>query len=298
MIYVVFHAKSINPFRPCMDGLFAAAIAKMTLPHDDIKLIPAVYGPENAPTIAPGEAERIYLLDLTYPAHQINAWAEGGAEVVILDHHKTAMQDLSGLSSALITTEFDMSRSGAMMAWDYFQPLNPPPKIVRYVQDRDLWTKALPDNELISMGLASMMRPLDLDAAIDLAIWLMDDDISMSSAESKLASLKSTGMATEVLMKSAITTAVSRSKWRLVAGYNIPFVRVESEYEKLAYSDIAHALLNANPNAPFACVETGGGWALRSEDSRLDVSAIAKSLGGGGHRNASGCRSGNPTAWR
>lgn len=290
MIKIVFHAKSIKPFRPCMDGLFAAAIAKQAFP--EAQLIPAMYGPENAPQLTPAKGDLIYLLDLTYPASQINAWASTGAKVTILDHHKTAMQDLSGLSGR-INAEFDMARSGAMLAWDYFFDTPYPPEVVCYVQDRDLWAKELPDTELVSMGLSSWMRPLDLEAAIEAAQWFMDDEEG-----SKLNALKVTGMAEQDLFEEAISAAVNRSKWQIVAGYNVPFVRVESEYEKRAYSDVAHALLKEFPSAPFACVETGGGWALRSEDDRMDVSKIAKTLGGGGHRNASGCRSGNPFTWR
>ncbi len=59
-------------------------------------------------------------------------------------------------------------------------------------------------------------------------------------------------------------------------------------------SDLAHAMLKAHPDAPFAAVvvDAHGGrtYSLRSEDSRQDVSEVARSFGGGGHRNASGFR--------
>jgi uncharacterized protein len=295
MIYIVFHCKSVNPFRPCMDGLFAAAIANMR--HPEAHLIPAMYGLENAPNLNLKKSDLVYLLDLTYPAHVLESWHRQGADVAVLDHHKTAMQDLSGLST-FIFTNFDMDRSGAMLAWDYFFH-GDAPLIVQYVQDRDLWRKQMPDTDLINLGLASMTRPLDLQVSINLATWLIrGEKEGPELIQSQLASLKNTGMATEVLIRDAIADASRRAQWRIVNGYEVPFVRVQGEYEKIAYSDIGHRLLNLHPSAPFACVESGGGWALRSEDSRLDVSTIAKSLGGGGHRNASGCRSGNPSAWR
>lgn len=55
----------------------------------------------------------------------------------------------------------------------------------------------------------------------------------------------------------------------------------------------AHEMLSKYPDAPFtACwFRRADGqiqYSLRSEDSRLDVSEVAKSLGGGGHRNAAG----------
>ena len=63
---------------------------------------------------------------------------------------------------------------------------------------------------------------------------------------------------------------------------------------KIYASDVGHALLKAFPDAPFAmawCEEAGVRYvSLRSEDSRRDVSEIARTYGGGGHRNAAGFR--------
>jgi len=59
-------------------------------------------------------------------------------------------------------------------------------------------------------------------------------------------------------------------------------------------SDLAHEMLKAYPQAPFAAVvvDAYGGrtYSLRSEDGRRDVSEVARSFGGGGHRNAAGFR--------
>ena len=57
-------------------------------------------------------------------------------------------------------------------------------------------------------------------------------------------------------------------------------------------SEIGHALLIAYPKAPFVVMyqDIPGKrvFSLRSEDSRMDVSEVAKARGGGGHRNAAG----------
>jgi oligoribonuclease NrnB/cAMP/cGMP phosphodiesterase (DHH superfamily) len=299
MIYIVFHCKSITPFRPCMDGLFAAAIANMR--HPEAHLVPAMYGLENAPNLNLKEGDLVYLLDLTYPAHVVEGWHRQGADVVVLDHHKTAMQDLSGLSASIVTN-FDMNRSGAMLAWDYFFH-GDAPLIVQYVQDRDLWRKQMPDTDLINLGLQHLTRIFPeqlytrhIDHCIDIAQYLTFDD--QTKIKDRLDFVLRAGKKLKDTIDAESLSAVLSASWRIVAGYNVPFVRVKNEYQKMAYSDIAHDLLEIYPEAPFACVESGGGWALRSEDRRLDVSTIAKSLGGGGHRNASGCRSGNPSAWR
>ena len=62
MIHILFHSKKTVPFRPCMDGLFASAIAKLANP--DAVLIPAEYG--TPPELALSSGDVVYLLDLSY----------------------------------------------------------------------------------------------------------------------------------------------------------------------------------------------------------------------------------------
>lgn len=57
-------------------------------------------------------------------------------------------------------------------------------------------------------------------------------------------------------------------------------------------SDVCHRLLQEWPDTRFAAAIIRGEqsitYSLRSDDSRADVSVLAKKLGGGGHRNAAG----------
>jgi hypothetical protein len=50
-----------------------------------------------------------------------------------MDHHKSALEDLKGLSPNIY---FDMERSGAQLAWNYFHPGVKPPKFIQYIEDR------------------------------------------------------------------------------------------------------------------------------------------------------------------
>jgi uncharacterized protein len=274
---IVFHAKAVSPYRPCMDGLFAAAAAAIAIP--EARLVPAAYG--KPPELGLKQGDLVHLLDLTYPYFVIEEWAKT-AQVTILDHHKGAMQDLMHLS-AHISREFDMSRSGAVISWQHFHR-NEVPLILQYVQDRDLWTKQLPGCDLVSLALSELMRDKTVLQCVQKAIEIVNaNDLVVED-------LKVQGASLEAEMKAAIAGAVAKSKTRLVIGYEVPFYKCRTPREFQGYSDIGNALLSAYPAAPFAVVQVGDGWALRSKDDRLDVQEIAKSLGGGGHRNASGCR--------
>jgi len=52
-----------------------------------------------------------------------------------MDHHKSALEDLKGLSPNIY---FDMERSGARLAWDYFHPGKEPPAFIDYIEDRGI----------------------------------------------------------------------------------------------------------------------------------------------------------------
>jgi uncharacterized protein len=283
--YVLFHAKKVNPFVPCIDGLYAAHAAKQAMPS--AKLVPAMYGVDNVPKLNLVEDDLIYLIDLTYPAFVLEGWANAGAMVAVLDHHKSAMQDLSGLS-AQIYSEFDMSRSGAVMAWQHFFPSKPVPEVFQYVQDRDIWTKQLPDCDTVHLGMLETFDGKTLGQCIKLIPTLTIDY------------LKEVGAKVKTEVDAAVEYAVKHHKTRIAAGHVVPFFRCKTKRDFQAYSDIGHVLARlklktwvfGKPTkpAPFAVIQTGGGWALRSSAEGLDVSEIAKQIGGGGHKAASGAR--------
>jgi len=280
MIYVLFHTKSVEPFRPCMDGLFAAYAAWVRLA--DCELVPAMYG--TAPDLQLTSGDKVFLLDVTYPAAVLEKWADCGAKVTVIDHHKTAMNDLSGLS-AWIDQSFDMDKSGAVLAWEYFHPGEDLPLLFEYVQDRDLWWKQMEGCDRIHLGLQEVLHGLSVEEAIDRIDYLGFNEVLLRGEQA------------EEEINEAIHYAITHHTYRLVDGDMVPFFVCRTGRQFQAYSDIAHALLKLHPPAPFACVQTKGGWALRSDSDRADVSVIAKRLGGGGHRNASGCRAELPTDW-
>src|SRR5690606_32028649 len=51
--------------------------------------------------------------------------------------------------------EFDMKRSGAGMAWDYFHPGVERPWLFNYLEDRDLWLHKLPHTHEINLALSA-----------------------------------------------------------------------------------------------------------------------------------------------
>jgi len=268
--YVIYH-------KNCYDGFCAAWIAKKALPADTI-FIPANYG-DTVPDIAPGS--EIYILDFSYPKPVLQSLHFESKKLVVLDHHKTAQANLEGLDYCI----FDMDRSGAGMTWDYFFPNEPRPRLVNYVEDRDLWRFKLGGTREVFEWVASF--PMDFDKWDELSAELTKDDwyVLMEGG----AILRYVNQKIEIACKEAMMVEI--------AGYTVPVVNVPYSMG----SDCCERLLELYPEAPFSAyyLMRGDGeqqWGLRGRSSDdFDVSEIAKQFGGGGHKKASGFVKGRTT---
>jgi hypothetical protein len=96
--------------------------------------------------------KRVLIVDFSFPRNVLEKMHDGADSLIVLDHHKTAAADLAGLSYCV----FDMQRSGARLAWDYFHPGKPSPWVVDYVEDRDLWKHALMLSKEVNCFLSTL----------------------------------------------------------------------------------------------------------------------------------------------
>ena len=180
---------------------------------------------------------------------------------------------------------FDMERSGAGMAWDYFFPNIGRPKLIDHIEDRDLWRFKLPHTRAISAALFSY--PYDFD------VW---DELMRSSffeEETTLARLAKDGEAIERKHHKDVADLVEATKRRMViAGISVPVANLPYIYS----SDAGHLMAEGEPFA--ACywdTPDGRVFSLRSQDDGADVSSVAVQYGGGGHARAAGFRM--PIGW-
>lgn len=278
---------------PCDDGFASAWIARKKWP--DIQLAPTNYGlPFPDKDICHSrvdiEGKNVLIADFSYKPDELARLGQRAASVRVFDHHKTAEADLRDYAGASLSVlrnftgggvqaYFDMDHSGAALMWDFCFPNRPMPLMIQFIEDRDLWRFALKETRMFSLYLRSF--PYDLEQWDTIA-----DDI-----DSDPALVLGQAFAIERFydrqIADIVPTATLKSvgKWKGVPVAHGPYAFA---------SDLAHQLLKKHPDAPFAAVvvDAYGGrtWSLRSEDSRQDVSEVAKQFGGGGHRNAAGFR--------
>ena len=254
----------------CPDG-FAAAWAVYYALGDDVEFHKGIH--QQLPPDVTGLD--VYLVDFSYRKPVLEDMLKQAASITILDHHISAQEDLADLlSSGKVGGLFDMNKSGAMLAWEWFHPGKPAPKLIRHIQDRDLWQFKLDGTREITMGLASY--------PYDFVLW----NKLMNSTLDELKLLKRDGEALlrklHIDIKILIHSGVRRM---VIGGYNVPVLNAPAAY----VSEAGNILAKGEPFA--ACYwdhADGRSFSLRSSETGEDVSKVAKQYGGGGHAKASG----------
>lgn len=252
----------------CDDG-FGAAYAAWKQFGDTAEYYPALHG--NEPPSAQGRT--VYILDFSYPRPVLERLAADAAEVIILDHHQTAQQNLMPLLTAgVISGQFDMTRSGAMMAWHYFHPSQPAPPLLQHIQDVDLWQFALAGSKEISLCLRSHEPSFEL--------W----DQLMFQTER----MREEGRIISRFFQLKVQELTQHATRADIAGYNVPVCNAPHLFS----SDLANVL---SVGEAFAAVyhdtSEARNFSLRSQrEGGIDVAKIAEQFGGGGHRHAAGFR--------
>lgn len=252
----------------CADGFTGAWVVRKFMGGGNdcgMDFYPGVYQTE--PPDVTGKT--VVLVDFSYKRPVMERIVAQASSVTVLDHHKSAADDLKDLRGAEVI--FDMERCGSRIAWDYFFPNEPPPPVLLHVEDRDLWRFALPKTREIQANIFSY--------PYDFAVWdrLMASDPAVLAVEGTAIERKHFKDIDELL------GIVQRRM--LIGGYNVPVANLPYTL----VSDAAHKM--AQREAFAACywdTPRGRVFGLRSTEDGIDVSDVAKTYGGGGHRNAAG----------
>lgn len=254
---VLYHAN-------CMDGLAAAWAAHSILGNEYVEYIPVQYG-EEPPDVS---GCTVYILDFSYRRDTLLKMYEEALHVVVLDHHKSAQEDLKGLDFAY----FDMQKSGAMMAWQYFRgsDLLVPNRIL-LVQYRDLWKFELPDSKAFNAGARALMDEFTIEQfnALDVGEAITAGNVLLKQEAVQLKG--------HFENRFPVTLCGN-----LGLACNAPYYHA-SELGNMLAKDCGTFGLVASYSGKTGLWH----YSIRSIGD-FDVSEIAKSFGGGGHKNAAG----------
>lgn len=267
--FVLYHSN-------CPDGFGAAWAAWMHFqefsPGADVSYLPVNYD-QPLPDIPDGS--EVFILDFSYPRDVLTELAER-CNICVIDHHGTAKDALAGLPYAF----FDMSKSGAVLAWEHFFPTRNVPEMLLYLQDRDLWQWTLPRSKEINAGLWRG-KPREF------SVWRSIEATWFDAIGSKAALIQA-GEAIAFSDALNVETLCRHPVLMKILCYTVPVVNTP-----VLQSEVCHQLLQLHPTAPFAAT-----WMTRSDGQLIfsvrarkddfDVASLAKEFGGGGHKAAAG----------
>ena len=263
-VLVIYHGH-------CYDGFTAAWVAYRYFKEKGVT--PVFYGAKYQTEPPNCKDMDVFILDFSYPRKTLIKMNFEAKSLLVLDHHETAEANLKGLSYAV----FDMEQSGAGLAWNWFFAGKTPPLMLTRVEDRDLWRFHYDDTPAAQGYLGTIEQTFEN--------W---DEVMQD------------GIFTECIVKGqgvvdyiAIYGKKSREHARIekISGFYVPTMNMPY----MNCSEHLHALLEAQPHPAqqlfvASYFRTGEGewqFSLRSK-GEFNVSTIAKSFGGGGHRNSAG----------
>lgn len=253
-IVVIYHAG-------CLDGIAAAYAAYVKFGYS-AKYIPFTY--RMIPNLDILKGKEIYVVDFSFKREMYLKLLAVADSVTVLDHHKTAHEEIGDLVT------IDQSKSGAVLAWEYFHPETPVPELFLLVQDRDLWQWQYASTDAFTSYM--FLKPLTLENFETAMSMSLDDMISKGQI---ILDYNNNELA-----------RASRSVRNVnILGYIVPIANVPVSLS----SKMGNQMALGNPfSISYSDNRDVRMFSLRSTDEGLDVSAIAKVYGGGGHRAASG----------
>ncbi len=212
--------------------------------------------------------KNVVILDFSFNNSTTKSMIEEAESLMVIDHHKSAMVELHDITN----THFDMSKSGAMLAWDFFHPGKEPPKFIQYIQDRDLWKWELPYSK--EFAAAFDMIPFEFEE-----FEKFEDDSVFDDAVKR-------GSYILAYSKTVVKKVCEKAQNRKMDGKDVMVVNASHWM-----SEIGSRLA---PDCDFAMI-----WywdhearetkvSLRAFHDAVDVSEVAKKYGGGGHKKAAG----------
>lgn len=269
---VIYHGHN------CPDG-FASALAAWLFYEGRAEFLGLDHGNVRSVADLPAlQGRAVYILDFSFSADILRGIEEQAAKLVLLDHHKSAAEQLTGFACRCGVVHFDMNKSGSRLAWEFFQPNRPLPDLVRFIEDRDIWTWQYPES-------AGFLAALDMEP-FDFPHWAA---MAAFDAE-QVASFMARGQAMDEKFNKLAADIAEGAQAICFNGEHGLVVNAPGVFHSVVGDMLSR---KSGSFALMWCVSKEGGVkaGLRSQRN-YDCIALARSMGGGGHAQACGFKMG------
>lgn len=261
----------------CCDGFTAAWLADRVirnLPEIKAEYVGVNYNESYEHLKEKIRGKKVLVFDFAFPRELMIEFAGLAKSFEVFDHHKTGQAECEGLDFCL----FDMTKSGAMLAWERMCPRDTSvEKLVRYVQDYDLWQFKMDESEAINAVVHSTEKTFGQWDILASRIGDKDEVINVIREGKLILRME----------KNHVETSAKYASTAIIQGHRVPLINnpnlISKTLAKLAIDQPFAAAFFMRKDGKFV-------FSLRSnKETGLDVSKIAEKFpGGGGHKNAAG----------
>lgn len=297
--------------KDCLDG-FSAAWVAWTQFGDEADYLSIQYGDPEDSLNSLVSGREVYILDFSFSQPRTMHIINLAKKVVWLDHHKSAFGawcrgystgDIYRSSSPRQYILLDDNKSGVLLAWEYFYPNEPIPTIIQYLDDYDRWQFKLSNTKVVNKALWShqpwdfhewdyWMRATPL--ALDHNNRMKPEEFGRVQRAAAYNTLITEGKAILYTHKEQVKDTVKNSTVEcalpmpsgLIYGLAVNCYSADKDF----VNDVGNALatLSGAYGLVWRLAENRTVHCSIRSNGKVDVSAIAKVLGGGGHQNAAG----------
>lgn len=276
--YVIYHGNCMDGFTSAMCCWYWRKCNKLSNDEDAITFFGSMH---QTPPPSDLEGKNVLICDFSYRKKNMEKVLEKANKVLILDHHKTSQKDLEYVDDSM--KAFDMNHCGSYITWRFFFGYDEKvPRMILYVEDNDCWFKKLPLTEEFTYYMSSVAFEFD-----EYVKFLDDDYLDTVVFPMGKGMVKINNKYIDKMINNAIPHFMQIGNKYYFVGH------IQQE---LLRNELGNTMFKHLPFINFSVVYGQNVWkgctyySLRSDFTRSDVSVVAEKLGGGGHRNASGCR--------
>lgn len=276
------HVQVVVYHDPCKDGLASACVAFQFNPN--IILVPLNHAKkeESAQAVMQHLGKQIAFFDCVPSSIELLHTLRLHGPVMIQDHHSGNLQVFKDEEDRT-DLFFDMSKSGCMLAWDYFFPGKERPPLIDLIGERDLGVFNS-RNQKIWYALAEAGVAIDMNLG-ELNFWILKGQQGVDELVSR---------------GEEISTRIQGQLQALKA--NVQTCTIQKQAYRVCVCEIANYILISDaavyfqrdvyPQVDFVLFYTpnheGFRLSFRTAKTEIDLAKIAQSIGGNGHRAAAG----------
>lgn len=279
--------------KPCRDGRMCNIIMKDIMHDLDQEIESHGIDPRNMMILPSDQIKNkvVFVLDACYDEETTKTMIEESTDLLVIDHHRFNARKLTNIPDE--NKHFSEKFCASKLLWNMANPDKKVPLLLQFIDDHDCYRKDRTKESKASKLLFDWIEKHgkdDEEINAEYRAFLKDDDLLRYDIDTRGVPLleKYNSEILSIAKSAEVVDCKIEGVDHTVCRYPTP------SFDKI--SDSGNKCMELHPTADFVCMykedpdTNSTSWTFRSTDEKTDVGALATSLGGGGHRNASGAK--------